>query len=74
MSRDTHQYIVKFTPNATKATAHHIILYGCKIPGIRERDSRGLFGVAVKWPENRRRTCIPLRFVSLVSKMGLVFV
>lgn len=34
-----HQYIVEFKPNATMNTAHHILIYGCKIPGYHERDT-----------------------------------
>jgi peptidylglycine monooxygenase len=34
-----HEYIVEFKPNATMNTAHHILIYGCKIPGYHERDT-----------------------------------
>ena len=32
--QNTH-YIVGFEPRAEKKTAHHMLLYGCKTPGIR---------------------------------------
>ncbi|RWS30403.1 peptidylglycine alpha-hydroxylating monooxygenase-like protein [Leptotrombidium deliense] len=33
-----HEYIVEFNPNATKNTAHHILIYGCERPGFAVRD------------------------------------
>jgi peptidylglycine monooxygenase len=31
--------LVEFKPNATMNTAHHILIYGCKVPGYHERDT-----------------------------------
>ncbi|KAH9424997.1 hypothetical protein DERP_009222 [Dermatophagoides pteronyssinus] len=39
MSRYEHEFIVEYLPNATKQTAHHILIYGCQIPGYYERDT-----------------------------------
>jgi len=39
MPRHEHQFIVEYLPNATKATAHHILIYGCESPGYSERDT-----------------------------------
>lgn len=39
MPRHEHQFIVEYLPNATKATAHHILIYGCEQPGYSERDT-----------------------------------
>lgn len=39
MPRYRTEYIVEFIPNATMETAHHIIIYGCKVPGYHVRDS-----------------------------------
>lgn len=39
MSRQDHSYIVEFTPHASKDTAHHILIYGCEVPGHYERDT-----------------------------------
>lgn len=30
---------VEYLPNATKETAHHILIYGCEAPGYTERDT-----------------------------------
>ena len=30
---------VEFTPHATQDTAHHILIYGCEVPGHYERDT-----------------------------------
>ena len=34
-TEDTY-YIVGFKPNATKMTAHHMLIYGCEEPGRAE--------------------------------------
>ncbi|KAK8781029.1 hypothetical protein V5799_017631 [Amblyomma americanum] len=34
-----HEYIVAFKPNASMHVAHHILIYGCLVPGYREMDS-----------------------------------
>lgn len=39
MPRHEHQFIVEYLPNATKETAHHILIYGCEYPGYAERDT-----------------------------------
>ncbi|KFM69395.1 Peptidylglycine alpha-hydroxylating monooxygenase, partial [Stegodyphus mimosarum] len=39
MPRSEFEYIVEFKPNASMHTAHHILIYGCSIPGQRQRDS-----------------------------------
>ncbi|KPM11572.1 peptidylglycine alpha-hydroxylating monooxygenase Y71G12B.4-like protein [Sarcoptes scabiei] len=39
MPRYEHQFIVEYLPNATKETAHHILIYGCESPGYYERDT-----------------------------------
>lgn len=39
MPSHSHQFIVEYLPNATKMTAHHILIYGCKSPGYIERDT-----------------------------------
>ncbi|KAI2808094.1 hypothetical protein BLOT_006036 [Blomia tropicalis] len=39
MPRHEHQFIVEYLPNATKETAHHILIYGCEFPGYNERDT-----------------------------------
>lgn len=39
MPRYEHEFIVEYLPNATKQTAHHILIYGCQIPGYYERDT-----------------------------------
>lgn len=39
MPRYHHEFIVEYLPNATKETAHHILIYGCRIPGYYERDT-----------------------------------
>lgn len=39
MPRYETEYIVEFIPNATMATAHHILIYGCQLPGYYERDT-----------------------------------
>lgn len=39
MSRIGYEYIVEFQPNATMHTAHHILIYGCSLPGRWERDT-----------------------------------
>ena len=33
LDTDLTYYIVGFKPNATKATAHHMLVYGCEEPG-----------------------------------------
>ena len=33
MDTDATYYIVGFKPNATKMTAHHMLIYGCEEPG-----------------------------------------
>ena len=33
LDTDLTYYIVGFQPNATKATAHHMLVYGCEEPG-----------------------------------------
>ena len=33
LSTESTEYIVGFKPNATKMTAHHMLLYGCDEPG-----------------------------------------
>ena len=33
MDTDATYYIVGFKPNATKMTAHHMLIYGCDEPG-----------------------------------------
>ena len=33
LSDEDDSYIDGFKPNATKMTAHHILLYGCEEPG-----------------------------------------
>lgn len=33
MDPSQNYYLIGFEPNATMASAHHIILYGCGIPG-----------------------------------------
>ena len=30
---------VEYLPNATKETAHHILIFGCGLPGYSERDT-----------------------------------
>lgn len=32
-------FSVGFLPNATAHTAHHILVYGCSIPGYHQRDT-----------------------------------
>lgn len=39
MPHHSHQFIVEYLPNATKETAHHILIYGCEHPGYAERDT-----------------------------------
>lgn len=39
MSQYKHDFIVEYLPNATKQTAHHILIYGCSAPGYYERDT-----------------------------------
>ncbi|XP_055924224.1 peptidylglycine alpha-hydroxylating monooxygenase-like [Argiope bruennichi] len=39
MPKSDYEYIVEFTPNASMHTAHHILLYGCELPGRWQRDS-----------------------------------
>ncbi|GFS87796.1 peptidylglycine alpha-hydroxylating monooxygenase [Nephila pilipes] len=39
MPKSDFEYIVEFTPNASMHTAHHILLYGCELPGQWQRDS-----------------------------------
>ncbi|GBN28555.1 Peptidylglycine alpha-hydroxylating monooxygenase [Araneus ventricosus] len=39
MPKNDFEYIVEFTPNASMQTAHHILLYGCELPGRWQRDS-----------------------------------
>ena len=39
MPKSDFEYVVEFTPNASMHTAHHILIYGCEIPGQWERDS-----------------------------------
>jgi len=39
MPSHEHQYIVEYLPNATKETAHHILIFGCESPGYVERDT-----------------------------------
>lgn len=39
MPKHDFEYIVGFTPNASMHTAHHILIYGCEIPGQWERDT-----------------------------------
>lgn len=34
-----HKYVVGFQPNATMHVAHHILIYGCAVPGYQEQDS-----------------------------------
>ncbi|KAH9370478.1 hypothetical protein HPB48_020562 [Haemaphysalis longicornis] len=34
-----HKYVVGFEPNATMHVAHHILIYGCDVPGYQEQDS-----------------------------------
>lgn len=34
-----HKYVVGFEPNATMHVAHHILIYGCEVPGYQEQDS-----------------------------------
>ncbi|XP_022671226.1 peptidylglycine alpha-hydroxylating monooxygenase-like isoform X2 [Varroa jacobsoni] len=36
---DETKYVVGFLPNATAHTAHHILVYGCSIPGYHQRDT-----------------------------------
>jgi len=38
LPHDEHNYIVEFTPKASKNTAHHILVYGCETPGHYKRD------------------------------------
>ena len=39
MPQKETEYIIEFLPNATMTTAHHILIYGCKVPGYYERDT-----------------------------------
>ncbi|XP_015915160.1 peptidylglycine alpha-hydroxylating monooxygenase [Parasteatoda tepidariorum] len=39
MPQTDFKYIVEFTPNASMHVAHHILIYGCEIPGRWERDT-----------------------------------
>ena len=36
LDRDATQFITAFEPKADKATAHHMLLFGCKTPGKRD--------------------------------------
>ena len=38
LDTDLTYYIVGFQPNATKATAHHMLVYGCEEPGAVQTD------------------------------------
>lgn len=37
--RDSNRFITEFLPNATKQRVHHMLIYGCQIPGYYERDT-----------------------------------
>lgn len=39
MPRTENRYIVEFHPNASKNQVHHILIYGCEVPGYYERDT-----------------------------------
>ncbi|XP_037082145.1 peptidylglycine alpha-hydroxylating monooxygenase-like [Pollicipes pollicipes] len=36
LEEDKDLYVVSFEPNATMETAHHMLLYGCELPGLTE--------------------------------------
>jgi peptidylglycine monooxygenase len=36
LDQDATQFITAFEPKADKATAHHMLLFGCKTPGKRD--------------------------------------
>ena len=43
MDTDLSYFIVGFRPNATKMTAHHMLIYGCEEPGGKLLETRRLF-------------------------------
>ncbi|KFM79490.1 Peptidylglycine alpha-hydroxylating monooxygenase, partial [Stegodyphus mimosarum] len=39
MPRNGSQYIVEFEPNASMHTAHHMMIFGCDLPGQMQADN-----------------------------------